>query len=70
MEINLLKIPFFKMTILSFRDFMKLYRLKNATMNESDLQNLYTYPIYPRDSKKYSNKRFVNKDDRRMAGLI
>ena len=29
-------------------------------MNESQLQKVYNYPIYPRDSKIYSDKGFVN----------
>ena len=29
------------------------YNLKHDTMNESELQRFYSYPIYPRDSKKY-----------------
>ena len=28
-------------------------------MNESDLQKIYNYPIYPRISKIYSSKGFV-----------
>ena len=38
------------MTILNLRDFMKKYTLKNDTMNENELQRLYNYKIYPRDS--------------------
>ena len=56
------------MTILNFKDFMKKYRLKNDTMNESKLQKIYNYPIYPRDSKIYSDKVFVNIDDGSMGG--
>ena len=56
------------MKFLSFKDFMKKYKLKNNTMNESDLQRVYNYPIYPRDSKKYSEKRFVNIDNGSMGG--
>ena len=48
------------MTILNFRDFMKKYKLKNDTRNESQLQKIYNYPIYPRDSKINSDKGFVN----------
>ena len=51
------------MTILSLKDFMKKYKLENDTMNESDLQRSYNYPIYPRDSKIYSEKGFVNIDN-------
>ena len=56
------------MIILNFKDFMKKYKLKNDTMNESQLQKVYNYPIYPRESKIYSDKRFVNIDDGRMGG--
>ena len=29
-------------------------------MNELQLQKIYNYPIYPRDSKIYSDKGFIN----------
>ena len=47
---------------------MKKDQLKNDTVNESKLQRLYNYNIYPRDSKIYSDKRFVCIDDGRMGG--
>ena len=53
---------------LNFKDFMKKYNWKNDTMNESELQRVYNYPIYPRDSKVYSDKGFVNIDDGRKGG--
>ena len=56
------------MKVLNFKDFMKKYNLKNDTMNESELQRVYNYPIYPRDSKIYSDRGFVNIDDGRMGG--
>ena len=56
------------MKVLNFKDFMKKYNLKNNTMNESQLQRVYNYPIYPRDSKIYSDRGFVNIDDGRMGG--
>ena len=56
------------MKILNFEDFMKQYNLKNDTMNESELQRVYNYPIYPRVSKIYSDKGFVNIDDGRLGG--
>ena len=37
-------------------------------MNESELQRVYNYEIYPRDSKIYSKKGFVNIDDGRLGG--
>ena len=56
------------MKVLNFKDFMKKYKLKNNTMYESELQRVYNYPIYPRDSKIYSDRGFVNIDDGRMGG--
>ena len=37
-------------------------------MNEFEIQRVYTYPIYPRDSKLYSDKGFVNIDNGSMGG--
>ena len=37
-------------------------------MKESDLQRVYIYPIYPRDSKIHSNKGFVNIDEGSIMG--
>ena len=56
------------MKVLNFKDFMKKYNLKNNTMNESELQRVYNYPIYPRDPKIYSDRGFVNIDDGRRGG--
>ena len=56
------------MKVLNFKDFMKIYKLKNDTMNESQLQEVYNYPIYPRDSKIYSDKGFGNIDYGSMGG--
>ena len=50
------------MKILFFKDFMRKYNLKYDTMNESKLKRVYIYPIYPRDSRLYSDKGFVNID--------
>ena len=47
---------------------MKKYSLKNDTMNESQLQRVYNYPIYPKDSKIYSNRGFVNIDNGSQGG--
>ena len=57
------------MKILNFKDFMKKKNLKNNTMNESQLQKIYNYPIYPRDSKIYSYKGFVNIDNGSQGGF-
>ena len=35
------------MKILNFKDFIKKYKLKNGTMNESQLERVYNYKIYP-----------------------
>ena len=56
------------MKVLNFKDFMKKYNLKNDTMNESQLQKIYKYSIYPRDSKIYSDRGFINKDDGSQGG--
>ena len=56
------------MKVLNFKDFMKKYKLKNDTMNESQLQKIYNYPIYPRDSKIYSDRGFVNIDNGSQGG--
>ena len=37
------------MKILNFKVFMKKHNLKNITLNESELQRIYNYPIYPRN---------------------
>ena len=56
------------MTILNFKDFMQKYKLKNDIMNESQLQRVYKYPLYPRDSKLHSDKGFINIDNGSMEG--
>ena len=54
--------------VLNFKAFMKKYNIKNDTMNESQLQRIYNYPIYPRDSKIHSDKGFVNIDNGSQGG--
>ena len=56
------------MKVLNFKDFMKKNNLDNDTMNEGDLQIIYNYPIYPRDSKIYSDRGFINIDDGSRGG--
>ena len=56
------------MEVLNFKVFMEKYKLKNDTVNESQLQNFYNYHIYPGDSKTYSDRRFVNLDDGSRGG--
>ena len=56
------------MKIIYFKEFMKKYNLKNDTMNEREVQKFYNYPIYPRDSKIYSDRGFVNIDNGSQGG--
>ena len=44
------------MRVLNFKDFVKKYKIKKDIMIESQLQKIYNYPIYPRDSKINSDK--------------
>ena len=37
-------------------------------MIESDLRRVYKYPVNPRDSKRYSDEGFVNKDNGSQGG--
>ncbi len=57
---NCMYLCLINMKVLNFKDFMKKYNLKNDTMNESQLEKIYNYPIYPRDSKIYSDMGFIN----------
>ena len=59
---------YIKMKTLNFKFYKKKFFLKNDTMNESQLQKYYNYPIYPRDSKLYSDKIFANIDNGQMGG--
>ena len=56
------------MKVSNFKDFMKKYKLKNDTLNESQLQKIYNHPIHPRDSKIYSDKGFINIDNGSQGG--
>ena len=56
------------MKLLNFKNFMKKFNLKNDTMKESQLQKIYNYPIYPRDSRMFSDKGFVNIDNGFQGG--
>ena len=53
---------------MDLKQFMKKYNLKDQTMSDSDLQKVYNYKIYPRDSKITSNKGFVNIDNGEQGG--
>ena len=56
------------MTIPNLKDFMKKYNIKSHTVNESQLQRVYNYHIYPRDSKIHSDKGFENLDNGSQDG--
>ena len=56
------------MKILKIKDFMKKYNSKDDTMNQPELQRVFSYKIYPRDSKIYSDKVFINIDNGSMGG--
>ena len=48
---------------------MKKYNIKNDTMIEFELQRIFIYNIYPRDSKKCSERGFVNIDNGSQGGF-
>ena len=56
------------MKIINIKDFMKKYNLKDNTMNESQLKRVYKYNMYPRDSKKHSDRGFVIIDNGSQGG--
>ena len=56
------------MKVLNFKGFMKKDKLKNDTINGCQLQRIYNYPIYPRDSKIHSDRGFVNIDNGSQGG--
>ena len=62
METKLQKLILYKMTLPSLKGFMNEYNLKIDALNEFELQRIYNYPIYPRDSKIYLVKGFINID--------
>ena len=47
---------------------MKKYNLKDDTMNEYQLQKVYNYKIFPRDSQIYSHRGFINIDNGSQGG--
>ena len=55
------------MANLNFKQFMKKDNIKKDTVNESELHRLHIYDIYPRDSKIYSDKGFVDIDNGNMG---
>ena len=49
---------------------MEKFMLKDQTMNKSQLQKIYNYPINPRKSKIFSDEGFVNFDDGSMGRTV
>ena len=47
---------------------MKKYNLKNDNMNKSELQRVYNYEKYPRDSIITTNRGFVILDNGSLKG--
>ena len=47
---------------------LRNYTLNDDTMNESELQRISNYPMYPRYSKKCSDRGFVNEDNGSQGG--
>ena len=56
------------MITLHLTNFMQNYNSKNDSMNESETKRVCNYSINPRDSKIYSDKRFVNIDNGEQGG--
>ena len=56
------------MKVFNFKDFMKKYNIKNDTMNKSELQRVYNQSIYPRCSKIYLDRGFVNINNGSQGG--
>ena len=68
MEINSLKSKLSKYENFEFHRFYEKKSLKIITKKDFELQKVYIYPIYPRDSEIYSDKRFVSIDNGSMGG--
>ena len=47
------------MKLLYFKGFMEKNILNNINMNETELQRVYNYSTYPRDSKLFSDKSLL-----------
>ena len=71
MEIKLVPLKLFEieqMRILNQKDSLEKWNSKATTMNQSDLQRVYIYAIYLRDSKISSDKGFLIIDYRIKGG--
>ena len=54
--------------VLSSEGFMKKNKAKDETLTKSDVQTVYNYSIYPRDSK-ITTDRFGNLNNDSMGGI-
>ena len=50
------------MIIFVSTSFIKNYELESDTLNESNLERIHFYPLYPKGLKIFLNKGFVNID--------
>ena len=66
LELNLFEME--KKTIHNLKDFMENNNLEKDTRNESELQRVYNYKIYPRDSITTTVKGCVIIDNGKMGG--
>ena len=48
---------------------MRRHNLENDTLNESELQRVYNYLLYPRGENIYSKEGFVNIDNGSQGGI-
>ena len=60
---KIIEVKVLEMKLINFKDFMEK-KLINDTMNESELQRVSNYPIYPRVAKNYSDNGLVIIDNR------
>ena len=63
-------VDFIQIAVFKLKDFLKKYNLKDNTMNETQLKEVFNYHLYPRGSKILSNKPFVNLDNVEQGGLL
>ena len=68
MKIELLKFKLNKNDNTCSKRFYEKILSENDVMNELELQRVYNYSSYPRVSKRFSDKIFVNFDDGERSG--
>ena len=67
MGMKLLKILLFERIVLILTDLRRKFSKRNDIMIESDLNKVYNFSIYRRDSVISCNKGFVNSDNKHMG---